>query len=307
MLMTTTKRIIRSALTNFWRNRVLSLSSVLVMTVTLFVFGGLMFSNFALDSVLTQIKDKVDINVYFVTTASEDDILDLKNSLELLPEVGSIEYISRDQALQDFKDRHQDDQLTLQALNELDDNPLGAVFNIHAKQTSQYESIAKFLESDSALSKDGANIIDKVNYYQNKLVIDRLNKIIDGTENIGFAVTLILIILSIIVTLNTIRLTIYTSREEISVMRLVGASNKFIQGPFLIEGILYGFVASVITLIAFLPITYYLGDFTQRLFSANMFDYYLNNFFTVFLVIMVSGILLGVVSSYLAVRKYLKK
>lgn len=276
------------------------------MFITLLVFGSLIFSNALLDSVLGQIKDKVDVNVYFVTTAPENEILDLKTSLENLLEVKSVEYISREQALENFREKHKDDQLTLQALEELDENPLGATLNIQAKETSQYESITSFLNNFTELSKDEIPIIDKINYFQNKIVIDRLTKIIKTTETVGFVVALILVIMSIIITFNTIRLAIFISRDEISVMRLVGASNKYVRGPFVVEGILYSIVSSVLALILFFPVTYYLRSFTQQLFGINIFDYYMDNFWFVLSVITLSGILLGIISSYLAVRKYLE-
>ena len=305
MLIVNIKRITKSAIVNLWRSRIVSLSSVLVMSITLFVFGSLIFSNALLESVLTQIKSKVDINVYFITSANEEDVLVIKKSLESLSEVGVVEYVSSEQALDNFKTRHKDDQLTLQALEELGTNPLGAALNIQAKQSSQCESIARFLEGASVLSADGQNIIDKVNYNQNKIVIDRISKIIIATERIGFIVTLLLVIMSIIITFNTIRLTIYISKEEISVMRLVGASNKYVRGPFVVEGMIYGLVSGLVTLIVFLPLTYYLGSFSEKLFGLNMFDHYLGNFFSISFIILSSGVFLGVVSSYLAVRRYL--
>lgn len=306
MIITSIKRIIKSAFNNFWRNKVVSLSSILIMSMTLFVFGFLIFSNAALDSVLAQIKSKVDINVYFSTNAPEEDILYLKKSLESLSEVKMVEYVSREQALENFKERHKDDQLTLQALDELKDNPLGAILNIQAKETSQYESIAKFLESDSTLSQDGTQIIDKVNYYQNKIVIDRLSKIINATEKTGLVVSFVLVFVSLAIVFNTIRLAIYISREEISVMRLVGASNKYVRGPFIVEGIIYGVISAVVTLFIFIPITYYTGSFTEKLFGLNLFIYFVDNIFYIFSLILASGIAMGVVSSYMAVRKYLQ-
>ena len=115
-----------------------------------------------------------------------------------------------------------------------------------------------------------------------------------------------MIIISIIITFNTIRLAIYISRDEISVMKLVGASNTYIRGPFVVEGMMYGLVAAIITLIIFYPFTYKLAPFTEQVFSINLLSYYLSNFGQIFLVITTFGISLGVVASYLAVRKYLK-
>jgi cell division transport system permease protein len=303
------KRIIKSGFVSFWRNGVVSFAAILVMTMTLFVLGSILFVNATLDASLTQIRDKVDINVYFITTAPEDDILTLKSSLETLPEVANVEYVSREKALAEFTLRHQNDQLTLQALEELGENPLGANLNIKAKETSQYEGIAGFLEGENALSTlDDTPIIDKVNYLQNKTAIDKLTRIIDSAERFGFIVIAILVLASIIISFNTIRLAIYTSKDEIAVMKLVGASNSYIRGPFVFEGIMYGIVAGLVTLILFYPLTIWLGPLTENFFSdINLFDYYIDKFSKIFFIVLGSGVLLGAISSYIAVWKYLRK
>lgn len=308
MIWVTVKRIIRSGFFGFWRNSFVSLSSILVMMVTLFVIGSTIFSGAILRSTLNEIRDKVDINVYFVNSAPVDDIMAIKNSLEQLPEVmPPVTYVSREEALADFKKRHENDEFTLQALDEIGDNPLGAALNVKAKDPSQYETIANFLNSKNALSKDGTSIIDKVNYYQNKDTIDRLTRIINSANRLGFILTVFLIVISILITFNTIRLVIYMSKEEISVMRLVGASTGYIRGPFFVAGGLYGFVSAIITLILFYPITLWLGKTTENFFvGLNVFDYYTSNFGEIFLIIVFSGIAIGSVSSWLAVRKYLK-
>jgi len=299
------KRVIKSGFVNFWRNSFVSLASILVMTVTLFVIGSLLFLGATLDASLQQLQSKVDVNVYFVTDAAEADILDLKARIEALPEVATVEYVSRDQALERFRERHENDQLTLQALDELEENPLGASLNIRAKETSQYEGIAKFLQAETALGAE-TSIIDNVNYFQNKSAIDKLGNIMNAAENFGFALTVTLIVATVIITFNTIRLAIYSAREEIAVMRLVGASNMYIRGPFMFEGMMYGFIAGVITLVIFYPLTWWLGPFTESFFGdINLFRYYIGEFLYMFAVVVGGGIVLGALSSYLAVRKYL--
>ncbi len=302
------KRVIRAGFFSFWRNGFVSLSSILVMMVTLFVIGSTIFSGVILRSTLDQIKDKVDINVYFLTSASESDILSMKRNLEKLPEVKPpVVYVSREDALAAFKKRHETDEFTLQALDELGDNPLGAALNIKAKDPSQYESIAQFLQGKSALSADGNTIVDKVNFYQNKEAIGRLTSIINSANNLGFILTILLIGISILITFNTLRLVIYMSRDEISVMKLVGASNSYIRGPFFVAGSIYGFLSAIMTLILFYPVTLWLGDTTESFFVGfNVFSYYTKNFGEFFLIIVGSGIAIGSISSYLAVRKYLK-
>ena len=301
------KRIIKAGLMNFKRSGLVSWASVLVVTITLSVITLIILLQAVLHFSLAQIKDKVDVTIYFTVSATEDRIMLLKESLLKLPEVSEISYTSADDALKLFRERHKTDYPTIQALDEIKDSPLGAYLNVRAKEISQYETIDNFLKSDNALVSGSANIIDKVNYYQNKLVIDRLNALISGAQKLGFLLTLILIIISIIITFNTIRLTIFIAKEEIGVMRLVGASEMGIRGPFMMEGAIYGVVATAITLILFWPITAWFGRNMTNFLGLDMYNYYLSNFFQIFVIILLSGVLLGTVSSFLAVRKYLNK
>ena len=307
MFWTKIKRTLRAGFVSFWRNGYVSLASVLVMTVTLLVISSIIFVGAMLDSTLSNIKDKVDINVYFVKDASDDDITLLRKALTSLPEVAEVQYLSADQALADFRDRHQDDQLTLQALDELGGNPLGASFNIKAKDPSQYETIVNFLNDKKDNNQTGESIIDRVNYSKNKDAIDALNRIISASNRLGSIVALFFMLVSILITFNTIRLAIYIFREEISVMRLVGASEMYIRGPFVTVGVMYGFVSGIITLIVLYPITYWVGPIVSDIGTGlNLFTYYLTHFGYLFLVIVGSAVALGAISSYLAVRKYLR-
>jgi cell division transport system permease protein len=307
MFVTHTKRIIRSGYRNFIRSGFTSLASILMMVITLFVITSLIFVQTALQSSLNDIKEKVDVTVYFVPGADETAILNVKSSLSKLPEVRDVSYTSQEEALTQFKDKHANDYLTLQALDELNSNPLGATLNIKAKDPSQYESISKYFESDNAISKGALNIIDKVDYHQNKVVIDRLNSIIAGASRLGFAVSLILIIISIIITFSTIRLIIYMSREEIGVMKLVGAGSKYIRGPFMVSGMLVGITASLITIIMFIPISIWLGNQVTDFVGINMFTYFKSNFLQLFIIMLGAGIILGSISSFFAIARYLKK
>ncbi len=301
------KRVTKGGFFNFWRSGYVSLASILVMITALSVIGSVIFIGAVLNITMTELRNKVDINVYFVTTAAESDILSLKTKIEALPEVESVQYISRDQALSNFRLKHENDQITIQALDELGDNPLGAVLNIKAKEPSQYEGIANFLNQENILSPDGTKIIDKINYFENRTAIEKLSGIINSVERLGLVVSLSLVVVSIVITFNTIRLAIYISREEISVMQLVGASKNYIRGPFVVTGVLVGLISGLITMIIFFPISYWLGNTTQNFFIGfNIFDYYVSNFFEILFIVVGSGICIGALSSFLAVRKYLK-
>lgn len=301
------RRVVGAGAKNFWRSGFVSFATVLIMTVTLVIIGLLIFLSALLSHTLDTIKDKVDVNVYFVTTAPESSISNLQAKIEHLPEVASVVYTSREEALEQFREQHAEDQLTLQALDELGDNPLGASLSIKAKNPSEYESIARFLEDEPALSADGTSVIDHVNYFQNKEVIERLTAITRSVEQVGAVVVFLFALASAVIVLATIRLAIYTARDEIAVMRLVGASNAFIRWPFIISGILAGILAALIALFLFYPFAWYAGsNLSSWLGDFNLFTYYLSHFPFIFLVLVGAGVLLGGISSFIAVRRYLK-
>lgn len=317
MIFTHFKRIIRSGFINFWRNGFLSFSAVVVITLSLLIFGGLIFGSAFGRALLKEVKNKVDINVYFVLDTQETDILSLKKVIESLPEVDKVEYVSREQALVDFREKWKDNTSILQGLDEIGENPFPAVLNIKAKEPSQYSGIANFLDSKSSFSKSGVSIVEKVNYNQNKLIIDRLGRIIPAVEKTGTILAIIFVLVAIVITFNTIRLIIFTAKDEISVMKLVGASNLYIRGPFVISGIMYGVFSGAFTLVLMGALAYYSDSIIIKFagiqgaqdFSLlmNVFSsYFLSNFAQIFIIIMGSGIVLGAVSSYLAVKRYLR-
>lgn len=307
MFFTENKRIIRAGFMHFWRSGLVSVSSVLVMVVALFMISATLMITAFMNAALISVQDKVDINVYFTIDAPEDDVLSLKESLELLPQVKSVGYTSAEQALIDFRDRHKDDQSILEALDGVSDNPLGAILNIKAIDPSQYEGIAIFLSQENALSTEGVQIIDKVNYNENKVIIERLAMLIAGVKQVGFVIITLLILVSIFITFNTIRLVIYISRKEINVMKLVGADIKYIRRPFVVQGVIYGILSATIVVGLLYPITHWIQSSTEDVYGGvELFAYYQQNFGEIVFVVFASGIALGAIASFLAVRRYLK-
>jgi len=299
---TSFKRIIKWGLTNFWRNGWLSTATVSIMVLTLLVITVLLMVNVTANAVLGNLENKIDISVYFKLQTPEEKILQVKSELEKLVEVEIINYVSQEEALIKFKEKHKDNPILLQSLGELDVNPLEASLNIKAKQANQYASINQFLEG--VYYQD---VIDKVNYMQNKEIIQKLSKIILDVKTGGLGLTLLLAIIVFLVTFNAIRLAIYSSREEISVMRLVGASNWFIRGPFLVEGVLYGIIATIITIAVLYPIFYFLSPkISSFLPVGDIFVYFRANLLAFLIILLGTGIILGGFSSFIAVRKYLK-
>ncbi|MEK7479609.1 MAG: permease-like cell division protein FtsX, partial [Patescibacteria group bacterium] len=244
-----------------------------------------------------------DISVYFKSNVPEDSILSVKRSLESLEEVREAVYVSREDALTEFKERHKEDETIVQTLEELDENPLLGSLNVKAKELEQYETIASYLETPSL--KD---IIEKVTFAQNELVIRRLSSLVATLNRSIVLLTIFLAFLAIMVTFNTIRLAIFANSEEIGIMRLVGASNSFIKGPFLVEGVIYGIISAVISFILFIPviliISPHLGRFVHEL---DLATYLGKNWGTLLLYQLLFALILATLSSAFAIRRYLRK
>jgi cell division transport system permease protein len=299
------KRVIKAGWINFRRNSVVSYAAILVTTITLTVVTALFLFQAILNASIINIQNKVDIAVYFTVNAPESQIFALEADLQKLPEVAAVQYISADQQVLAFRDRHANDFLTLQALNELGDNPFGGLLQITAKDSSQYEAIAQVLEGNGDIAQRNSQIISRINYSQNKEVINRLNSLIFNARRIGLIATLILSLVSIIIMHTTIRLTIYMAREEIGIMRLVGASGAYVRAPFLVQGMLYGAFAWLVTNLLFFSLTYFASLKLTALLGIDLYTYYTSHFFSVAGLVLLIGLLLGSISSLLAVRRYL--
>lgn len=301
MFKTNLKRVLRGGYLSFKRNGWLSTATILVMALVLFVLGNLVFLGALANTVLTALEEKIDISVYFVADAPEESILAVKRDLEGLAEVSEVAYVSKDQALESFRKKHSANALIVSALDELDGNPLEASLNIRARDPSHYAAVSDFL------LKKNYSAVDKINYFENQMVIDRLGAVLGTVRGSGALLAVFLAFVAVLVAFNTVRLAIYTMREEIGIMRLVGAAQWFIRGPFLVSGVLYGSIAAGATTLIFFPLTWLASPkLTLLVPDFDLFQYFLTNFFEFFGIMLVAGIGLGVVSSFIAIRRYLK-
>jgi len=301
-VITTLKRIFSAGFLNFWRNGWLSTATVLIMTITLLVWSGLLLLNVVMTGILDSLASKIDISVYFSLDAPEPAIKDFQQKIQQLSQVADTEYISRDEAIDVFKDKHSGDSTLVASLQELGSNPFEASLNIRAKETGQYGSIADFIDKT-----EFKNIISKINFAENKTAIERLSHIISVTRQSGLVLSLIMAFIAILVAFNTVRLAIYSSREEISVMKLVGASNWFVRGPFIMEGTLHGVFSSFFALSVMIPALGVIGPrFNSFLPEINLISYFYGNIWQIVLLQTAAGVALGVFSSLIAIRRYLK-
>jgi len=301
-MFTIISRIFHFGFLNFKRNGLLSVATVAIITLALFVFGGLIMFGVITNSAVASIQDKIDISVYFNTNTPEDQILNIQQSLQGLPQVASVDYISRDKALDLFKAKHANDSTITQAINELNSNPLEASLNIKAKSPDQYATIANYLSSSTI-----SQYVDTISYAQNQDVINRLAKIIKNIESGALLAIIFLTFIAGLVVFNTIRIAIYSNRDEIGIMRVVGASNNFITGPYMVEGFICGTIAALFSIIIAAPIVYFISPYLDVFIPGlNIFQYFYTHIFQLFFYEFIFGILIGIFSSYIAVKKYLK-
>jgi len=294
------KNVLKSGWTNFKRNSYLSIAVTGVMSLVLLLLLGLISFQFLTSRLVTSIEDKLDVSAYFQTTTAEEQILSIKTDLEKLPEVTEVVYLSREKVLEDFRAEHADEPETLEALEQLDGNPFGATLNIRAKDPQNYGAVTTFLQNSSYRS-EMATISD------NKEVIEKINSITGALRTWGFVVAVAIAIIAILITFNTIRLTIYNQKQEIEIMRLVGASNTLIRGPFVVEGIIYGTIGAVLTLLITLPIAYFVSPYLKLLSEdIDIFRYLTSHIFSILGYELLFGIAIGVISSLIAIRKYIK-
>jgi cell division transport system permease protein len=219
------------------------------------------------------------------------------------PDIKNIEYVSKGDAFDAFSKRHEGNQVLEKALEQVGDNPFLASLNITTNgDPIQYESVSNILQTS-----DFSKLIDKVDFSQKKDTIEKVYSITSNINRFGIIFGIILIIIAMLVVHNTIKLAVETSKDEISTMRIVGASNWFIRGPFIIQGIIYGVIAFLVCILLSGLSAYFLSSEISSVlpgFSASR--YFLTNFWILVLIQLGFGIGVGIISSFIVVRKYLE-
>lgn len=294
-------RVFKFGWQEFLRNIGVSIGTVFVMFIALSLLAGTIFLKGATDNLISILKEKIDISVYFNLDVKEEEILKIQERIENFPEVKGVEYVSREKALEIFKQRHKDNPQIMGALTEIGENPLPASLNIKAASASAYEALSNFLEKG-----EFKNLIEKVNFRQNQPIIERLFSISSMIKRIGITGSLLLIFIALVVTFNTIRIAIYSKREEIKIMKLIGATNWFVRGPFLVQGILVGLFAGIFSFLLFWGSDVLFLSESGIFRELGLLNFFEKNILLLFLVQVLGGILLGILSSFFAAQKHLK-
>ena len=296
------QRVVRSGWEKFVRDKSSSGAALFVMVIVLTIATMLFLLQGAASFMIVGLQESVDISTYVKDTATGEEVAQLKEELESIPEVKEVSYVSKEQALESFVELHKQDEVILESLEIVGQNPLLASLSIKAFTADQYPAISAYLENTPL-----ASIVSDVDYFDRAPVIEKLATVTGGIQSIVLLVTLFVAFIAILVAFNTIRLTIYSSRDEIEIMRLVGASNWFIRGPFIIQGMVVGVLATLIATLLFFPLTLFVGLKLQTFAPGfNLFQYFTANLLWILLLQFTVGIGLGTASALVAIRKYLK-
>jgi len=301
-MFTAFKRIFSSGWKNFKRQAGFSLATVIIMIMVISLATFLFLFQESSKSLIADLEESVDLRVYFDKDLSAEELVGIREELSRVPEIKNFEYVSRDEALHSFTARHKDNPVIMESLEEVGTNPFLASLNINAWEPVYYASIASFLEGSGF-----SEMIAKIDYAQKAPAIERLFSITSTVSQAGIVLGLILILIVMIIVFNTAKLSIYNSRDEIEIMRLVGASNWFTRGPFLVQGAICGFLATLIALLLFTGGLYFISPKIVVLSPGlDLFAFFTNNFLIILGIQLLAGVGLGILSSWLAVRKYLR-
>jgi len=303
-MFTTFKRVCKFALVDFYRNKGISIAAIFILMIAIFLVTGLFFLRGASGYIVGQVQDKIDITAYFIQEATEQDILDAKDKmLTLSPDIKNITYVSKDDALAIFTQKHQDKPALSNALIQIGSNPFLPSLNITTTGSAEeYQNVADVLQSGQF-----SGLIDSVDYSQKKDIIDKVFSITRDVGAFGLVLAIILITVAVLVVFNTIKLAIQNSKEEISTMKIVGASSWFVRAPFIVQGAIFGLVSFLICFLVAAILAYFLSPrFLVVLGGFSLWRYFESNIWLIMLVQLCVGVGLGVVTSFIAVGKYLR-
>jgi cell division transport system permease protein len=297
-------RVIKFASQDFFRNIWLSLATVSVLALTLLTVNGLIAINFLGKVAISEARSKVDVGVHFKTDISEERVQTVKISLMSLPEVRDVEFISPVESLRRFSEKYGNDPLIIESLGEVGSNPFGSTLVVKARSIEDYEKILQTLDEPAF-----ADMVEERDFDDRRVIIGRIEDISRKIEMFGFGASLAIALITLLIVLNTIRVSIYTHRDEIKIMKLVGASNGFVRGPFYVAAILWCLLAVALTALLTMPMIAFAQPYLQKFFgstSVDLFGFYNLNFLKIFGAQFVAIVVMSLVTTKVATARYLR-
>lgn len=303
------ERVIKTGLVNFFRNAWLAIAAIAVMVITLSIVLFSVIANATFANTINQITERIDVSVYLQDDVSnnEEQREELITQLKQVENVKSVEFISKDQALDRYKDQNKENLDLLVAISQTD-NPLPASLQIKPYNPDNIEPIRQFLEQPDIKELQA----EQTSYSgDRKEAIDKIGTATTFIRRAGVAGVVIFALISVLIIFNTIRMAIFNRRDELTIMRLLGASTWYIRGPFVVETVFYGIVSAIISVV----LCSIVFSIQSNAFNASTLglldiqyasDYFAQYFWLILAIQLMIGILIGAVSSIIATRRYLK-
>ncbi|MCX6810154.1 MAG: permease-like cell division protein FtsX [Candidatus Berkelbacteria bacterium] len=293
-------RIFKMSILSFWRNRLLSLATTVIIVLALFIISVFSLTIIVANKAASALRDKVDLTVYLKDADTLDQVDTLEEIVKSRPEVKSLKFLSKDDALAVWQQSHADNSDIANVISATD-NPLPRSFEIQTVSPEQIETVANFLDN-----QDYASLIQEISYKRTKDIVDRLVRITGFISTLGLTLSLIFMLVSVLIVYNTLRLTIYSRSDEIEIMKLVGASDSYVRAPFMIEGMAFGFIGAIISSIIFYTVYHFsLPPAENYLGIADLSSSLSKSLWLIIASQFVIGLVMGALCSLVAMRQYL--
>lgn len=301
--MTTLWRIMKFAVQDMGRNFGLSSMTVLILVLMLLSINTLIIINVLTAESVKSVKNQIDVSIYFNVDATDKQMNEIKTVVKSFPEVTDTQFFDRDQVLAQFKEQHKDNQEILASLNELGDNPLGATLVLKTREPGDYQKVIKALEAP-----EYASIIEAKTFGDTEIAIQRIEVITSQVENFCAALSALFAVIAFLIVLNTVRVAIYTQRIEITIKKLVGATNWFVRAPYLFESLIFALISVLFSLGVILLGSHFLDPYVAVVFgrSGILTSYYKMHILMLLGTQFLAVLFLTIFSSLLAMRKYLR-
>jgi cell division transport system permease protein len=301
MILLSFARALKFGLQDVIRNVWLSITTIIILILALFSINMLITVDVISDAAIDAVKEKIDISLYIKNSADEASIAALRSKIAAMSQVKEVQYISKAQALEDFKVRHKDSPDVLESLRELGRNPLSPTMIIKPRDIDQYEDLI------DRLNRLEDNIIESRNFDNHKTMLSKVNVITHKVSQVGLMVSMIFIFVTVMVVFNAVRVAIYTHRREIKIMRLVGASKWFIRMPYVFSSVFYTLIGVLVIMALYYPFLSILQPYLEAFFvdyNINLITYYNENFIRIFGMQFLVGSAINMLASLVAIRRY---
>jgi len=295
---------VKEAGTSFKRNWVMSIGGIVTIFLSLLLIGVSLLIGNAANSLITGTESKVTIEIFLADSAKQTDVEGLQRKLETNSLIKSVDYISKDQALQIFK---QQMKQSPDVINNLEGNPLPASLKIELHNTHDVNTVVSTIKATPEFKKvcdRPDNPASSLRYGQD--IVQRLFNFTRVIRVVGVVFIVMLAVVSLIFINNTIRMAIYARRNELSIMRLVGASNWFIRMPFIFEGMIQAIIGALLAIGVIMMIQFIALPKIQSTLRFMSFGISNSFIWLISLILLAGGVIIGGLGSWLAMRRYLK-